>query len=538
MKTINFVCPHCSHSMTLPAVLEGKAGNCSSCKSSVTVVGSRGIETIASKSTITEPVAESPTNAVLPTQGTNSIASPDTNAIRERLTRLQTAKQEYEQADALQIQAAGKLQDAKAAVSTVFDPIGSSVVLAYTCGEINDTPLLGNVLEANRKLQQLQHDLAALEPAPDANIIQKTKVKAQRVILNQKIKQTEKQIIDYQFELGKNIFESKDYAFVACDTTKSALERLATIQANIVEAENNLQLAISSFVNLKTELMASVPLNSIEGTQTFDIAIGVSERQLAAIQSPAQPLQSPTAEAPPLEPTPQTALGDPSEINVNPTSQPLSQQTSQNRDRSGNRTKSVIAASVFGIVILLIAGSLYIFLAGSGNTNNDNSANVETANRTFSPRSEFRSAISDLESKFKAALLASNQHDRIQDSEGTSPKFQSNANKGVLQWDGVGVEFTRLSVEIVDHDFDSADGLGEIVFEVDYSYLFSDGVSGGLDKRYTVSFLVENNGFVLEKVTKAERSRRPGRNEFGSEKIYSHQSDPTIEVLLGNFIQF
>jgi hypothetical protein len=363
MKTINFICPHCSHLMTLPAAFEGKEGNCSSCKSSVTVVGSSGIETVARKSTTIESVAKSPTNPVLQTQSTNSIASPDTSAIRERLTRLQTAKQEYEQADAIQIQAAGKLQDAKAAVSTVFDPIGSSVVLAYTLGEINDTPLLGNVLEANRKLQQLQHDLAALEFAPAANIIQKTKVKAQRVILNQKIKQTEKQIIDCQFELGKNIFESKDYAFVACDTTKSALERLAAIQANIVEAENNLQLAISSLINLKTQLMAAVPLNAIEGTQTFDIAIGVSERQLAAIQSPA-------AEAPPIEPTPQTALGDPSVINVNPASQPLPQQTSQTRDRSGNRTKLVITASAVGIVILLIAGSLFIFLAGNGNTNN------------------------------------------------------------------------------------------------------------------------------------------------------------------------
>jgi hypothetical protein len=360
--------------MTLPAAFEGKEGNCSSCKSSVTVVGSSGIETVARKSTTIESVAKSPTNPVLQTQSTNSIASPDTSAIRERLTRLQTAKQEYEQADAIQIQAAGKLQDAKAAVSTVFDPIGSSVVLAYTLGEINDTPLLGNVLEANRKLQQLQHDLAALEFAPAANIIQKTKVKAQRVILNQKIKQTEKQIIDCQFELGKNIFESKDYAFVACDTTKSALERLAAIQANIVEAENNLQLAISSLINLKTQLMAAVPLNTIEGTQTFDIAIGVSERQLAAIQSPA-------AEAPPIEPTPQTALGDPSEINVNPASQPLPQQTSQTRDRSGNRTKLVITASAVGIVILLIAGSLFIFLAGNGNTIHDIFANVETAER-------------------------------------------------------------------------------------------------------------------------------------------------------------
>jgi hypothetical protein len=374
MKTINFICPHCSHLMTLPAAFEGKEGNCSSCKSSVTVVGSSGIETVARKSTTIESVAKSPTNPVLQTQSTNSIASPDTSAIRERLTRLQTAKQEYEQADAIQIQAAGKLQDAKAAVSTVFDPIGSSVVLAYTLGEINDTPLLGNVLEANRKLQQLQHDLAALEFAPAANIIQKTKVKAQRVILNQKIKQTEKQIIDCQFELGKNIFESKDYAFVACDTTKSALERLAAIQANIVEAENNLQLAISSLINLKTQLMAAVPLNTIEGTQTFDIAIGVSERQLAAIQSPA-------AEAPPIEPTPQTALGDPSVINVNPASQPLPHQTSQTRDRSGNKTKLVITASAVGIVILLIAGSLYIFLAGSGNTNNGISANVETAEK-------------------------------------------------------------------------------------------------------------------------------------------------------------
>ena len=162
--------------------------------------------------------------------------------------------------------------------------------------------------------------------------------------------------------------------------------------------------------------------------------------------------------------------------------------------------------------------------------------NVQTTSQVFSPRSEIRSAISNLESKFKAALLANIQHDRIQESEGTSPKFSSNVSRGILQWNGRGIEFTRLAVEIVDHNFDTADGLGEIVFDVDYSYLFDDGVSGGLDKRYTVSFLVENDGFVLDKVLKAERSRH--KKEFASAKIYSHEKDPTIEVLLGDFIQF
>jgi hypothetical protein len=37
MSTINFTCPHCSHTMEFPAAVEGKQGKCPSCNIVVTV---------------------------------------------------------------------------------------------------------------------------------------------------------------------------------------------------------------------------------------------------------------------------------------------------------------------------------------------------------------------------------------------------------------------------------------------------------------------------------------------------------------------
>jgi hypothetical protein len=74
--------------------------------------------------------------------------------------------------------------------------------------------------------------------------------------------------------------------------------------------------------------------------------------------SPQQPL--------PQQPLPQQPLPQ----------QPLPQQTSQATKRPSNRNSPVLAASAIGIVILLIAVSLFVFLGGNGNINNDRTNEV------------------------------------------------------------------------------------------------------------------------------------------------------------------
>jgi len=284
MSTIEFICPHCSHKMELPASLIGKNGSCPSCKASVIVTNSNDFNLESETTVTTESLSVPAAKSDSPTQTPEPVTSTGTDAIRERITRLQIAKQRFEEADSVRVKAMQALEDAKSAVSSVCDPIGSSVVLAFTLGEINDSPLFADLLEANRKLQQFQNDLLALESGPNANLIQKTKAKTQQLIVQQKIKQGEKLINSEQYKLGKKIVDSKIYDSFICSTTKHAFEKLNTLQSNIVEAENNLKVANSSLGELNNELMSSVPLNNIEGVQTFDIAIGVSERQLAEIK--------------------------------------------------------------------------------------------------------------------------------------------------------------------------------------------------------------------------------------------------------------
>ena len=283
MSTIEFICPHCSHKMKLPASLIGKNGTCPSCKATVIVTNSNDFNLESETTVTTELLSVHATKSDSPAQTPEPVTSTGTDAIRERITRLQIAKQRFEQADYVRAKAVKALEDATSAVSSVYDPIGSSVVMAFTLGEIHDSPLFADLLEANRKLQQFQNDLLALESGPNANMIQKTKAKTQQLIVQQKIKQGEKLINSEQYKLGKKIVDSKIYDSFICSTTTPAFEKLNTLQSNIVEAENNLKVANSSLGELNNELMSSVPLNKIVGVQTFDIAISVSERQLAEI---------------------------------------------------------------------------------------------------------------------------------------------------------------------------------------------------------------------------------------------------------------
>ena len=180
--------------------------------------------------------------------------------------------------------------------------------------------------------------------------------------------------------------------------------------------------------------------------------------------------------------------------------------------------------------------SLLVFLASIGC--NDNSANVEPASSTISPRSAIRSAISNLDSKFEVALLSSWKTRSISSGSRVmpTPAYSSGSSytRANITWDTGYREYQRLTLEIVDHDFNSAEDLGSIVFEVKY-YQVDASSTGGFKRQYTVSFLHENGSFELEKVMVA---RGKHKEDFGSPVLFNHQDDPTIEALLGDFIQF
>ena len=356
MSTIEFICPHCSHKMKLPASLIGKNGTCPSCKASVIVTNSNDFNLESETTVTTELLSVHTTKSDSPAQTPEPVTSTGTDAIRERITRLQIAKERFEQADYVRAKAMKALEDATSAVSSVYNPIGSSVLMAFTLGEIDNSPLFADLLEANRKLQQFQNDLLALESGPNANMIQKTKAKTQQLIVQQKIKQGEKLINSEQYKLGKKIVDSKIYDSFICSTTTPAFEKLNTLQSNIVEAENNLKVANSSLGELNNELMSSVPLNEIEGVQTFDIAIGVSERQLAEIKG---------GVATEIE------ASHPTSVNLSNRSVEAQQTGVRTKRQKNNKFgKKVVVALTSVVFVGGIGFALYSFLSDGSNSSN------------------------------------------------------------------------------------------------------------------------------------------------------------------------
>ena len=270
--------------MRLPSSLVGKNGNCPACKNTVLITNPQGSIDQVINPDISSSVA-TPNTSEAPVKQPSSPAEQ----IRNRLLLLKQGKHEFANAEMLRSQAVESLNQSREDVSRLFSAIGSQIAMAYTLGEIKETPSLMNLIAANRKLMDVQNESAMLTPGPNAGIVEKTKAKAKQLALGGKIKTLEGQIENQQFELGKEIYESRNWDVYTSNTTSEIFQELNSLEQNIANAQNRLDQASSAFEDLKRSLSNSIPLNAIQDISTFEMAIGLSERQLAELEGTPPP---------------------------------------------------------------------------------------------------------------------------------------------------------------------------------------------------------------------------------------------------------
>ena len=265
--------------MRLPSSLVGKNGNCPACKKTVLVSNPQG----SIDQGISPDIASS---LATPNTSEASVKQPSSPAeqIRNRLLLLKQGKHEFANAEMLKSQAVESLNQSREEVSRLFSAIGSQVAMAYTLGEIKETPSLMNLIAVNRQLMDVQNESAMLTPGPNAGIVEKTKAKAKQVALGGKIKTLEGQIENQQFELGKEIYESRNWDLYTSNTTSGVFQELSILEQGVVNAQNAFDQASSALEDIKQSLSNSIPLNAIQDISTFEMAIGLSERQLAELE--------------------------------------------------------------------------------------------------------------------------------------------------------------------------------------------------------------------------------------------------------------
>jgi len=330
--------------MRLPSSLVGKNGNCPACKKTVLISNPQG----SIDQGISPDIASS---LATPNTSEASVKQPSSPAeqIRNRLLLLKQGKHEFANAEMLKSQAVESLNQSREEISRLFSAIGSQVAMAYTLGEIKETPSLMNLIAVNRQLMDVQNESAMLTPGPNAGIVEKTKAKAKQVALGGKIKTLEGQIENQQFELGKEIYESRNWDVYTSNTTSEIFQELNSLEQNIANAQNRLDQASSAFEDLKISLSNSIPLNAIQDISTFEVAIGLSERQLAE-----------------LEGTPLTS-------NINQPVQSDPQRDSKVTSASPARKKSLPIKSIAGLtfVSIIAAGLYFVFTSNLLSLNPD-----------------------------------------------------------------------------------------------------------------------------------------------------------------------
>ena len=159
-----------------------------------------------------------------------------------------------------------------------------------------------------------------------------------------------------------------------------------------------------------------------------------------------------------------------------------------------------------------------------------------------SPRSQVKEYVDNLTDADFQETLKKNR--RFQPISGLSkyflfPEYESRPNGGQYIWGDRHEDFHRLTLTIKDYSFNNSEQEGEIVFDVGEGYGEGHGArfSGGSKTiSYKVSFLCENERFVLDKVLVTDRGYS-GNNT--TEELWNHRDEsPAIESLLGKLIEF
>ena len=199
-------------------------------------------------------------------------------------------------------------------------------------------------------------------------------------------------------------------------------------------------------------------------------------------------------------------------------------QNSQTRDRSGNKNSLLIAVSAGGIVILLIAVSLFFMLGVNrntniginGNTNNDrtnevasNGSSQRTTSVTQEPQPEPQPEPVDPVASFMKLVdlvptqLGETWWKLVEPTAFASGDVSTN-NVLTNKFDDGGGTVTR--VRLHNHDFDFASNSGSISLSADKTF-FSTGAY--FNREYKCTFYIANGKWKIMKVEWGQVHNKP-----------------------------
>jgi hypothetical protein len=125
--------------------------------------------------------------------------------LRSRLQELDRAKAEYEALDNTCQQKAKELAAAEANFKQYARPLGKAAFEGVVLGQVQNQKIFNERFALQGRIGELQAEHDRLSPSSDAGMLQKTKAKAQQLVVVGKIKLEETKIGKLEEQIGKQL---------------------------------------------------------------------------------------------------------------------------------------------------------------------------------------------------------------------------------------------------------------------------------------------------------------------------------------------
>jgi len=210
---------------------------------------------------------------------------------QSRIQQLSTAKSQFELLERACVQKRQELASAESQLVELARPLGHVTFQAHRAGEVGNQPCFADRIALHERIEALQKEHERLTPPGGASLLQKTKAKAQQLVVVGKIKIEELRIASQEKEIGKSLLDSGTEHTAASATTAAVLDQVRQQRAVITKLGTEAGSARFAFDSKKVEFCRNLGLSRVENAAAFDAEvrlcnarIGHAQQELTALE--------------------------------------------------------------------------------------------------------------------------------------------------------------------------------------------------------------------------------------------------------------
>ena len=207
------------------------------------------------------------------------------NQLKKWTQDLGRAKAEYEVLDNACQQKAKELAATEANLKQFDRPLGKAAFEGVVLGQVQNQQVFSERSALQDRIGELRAEHDRLSPSSDAGMLQKTKAKAQQLVVVGKIKLEETKIGRLEEQIGRQLIGSNQEDSVRCEHTTGVLAELAKHREVVAHRKRECDEARKALDQKKQQLATTLKMTNIEGIKSFNAERQSCEAQITQIEN-------------------------------------------------------------------------------------------------------------------------------------------------------------------------------------------------------------------------------------------------------------